>query len=96
MFQSLFCWKRLIGDRDEALDAALGDGFNPCSVGSGSSAGTRMSRRWVAIGFQSLFCWKRLIGLGSVYRGFAVRLVSILVLLEAAHRRAAGSRSLVT
>jgi len=89
MFQSLFCWKRLIGG---PLSAATGDpvrGFNPCSVGSGSSARTTRRLGPWRFQFQSLFCWKRLIGHEIRRRSASTRHVSILVLLEAAHRRLA-------
>jgi len=61
-FQSLFCWKRLIGTSAASSVRHRSTCFNPCSVGSGSSATFLGFAPNQAKWFQSLFCWKRLIG----------------------------------
>ena len=61
-FQSLFCWKFLLGRRTERDSGRNSGSFNPCFVGSSSQARPDRRHGIPAGQFQSLFCWKFLLG----------------------------------
>ncbi len=81
-FQSLFCWKFLLGAACHHCRASDFHCFNPCFVGSSSQAVYYCIKLIAFSGFQSLFCWKFLLGSeGNEEHGPGTE-VSILVLLE--------------
>ena len=62
LFQSLLCWISVIGVSMPPPSRSRSCSFNPCCVGSRSSAAWDQYRPPVTNRFQSLLCWISVIG----------------------------------